>query len=188
MTAAATQNTAVIETPRVVLRRLTLDDLDDLAALYADPVVMRYYPAIRTREETERNLRWIIEQYDVRPGTGLWATVHKAESRFLGRCGLLPQPTGDNNADELEVGYMFHQAAWGQGYATEAARAIRDHAFRAFPGEPRVISLIRPENRPSERVAERNAMRPVRDILHAGLAHRVWAVERSAWQSLAPGS
>jgi RimJ/RimL family protein N-acetyltransferase len=173
-----------LETERLVLRRLTPDDLDGLAALYADADVMRFYPSVRTREETARNLQWILEQYAAHPGTGLWGAVSKSDNRLVGRCGLIWQTVGERGENELEVGYMLHKAEWGHGYATEAARAIRDYAFRAFPDLPRVISLIRPENRSSERVAERNGMRPVRETLHANLRHRIWSIERDAWQSL----
>lgn len=173
----------VLETERLVLRRLNFGDLDDLAALYADPDVMRYFPAVRTRDETEAKLRLMIEEYDVRPGAGLWATIFKADNAFIGRCGLLLQNI--DGVQEWEVGYMLRAAYWGRGLATEAARAIRDHGFRALPEAPCLISLIRPENRQSERVAERNGMRPVREIVHANLVHRVWAITRHEWENTA---
>ena len=172
-----------METERLILRRLTPSDLDDLAALYADPAVMRYYPSTRTRDDTRQRLDGMLAHYEARPGTGLWATIHKADGRFIGRCGLLIQNMDGH--EELEVGYMLAKEYWGRGLATEAARAIRDYGFRTFSNVPRLISLIRPENRPSERVAERNSMRPVREITHANLVHGVWTITRPEWQRVA---
>ena len=68
----------VLETERLVLRHLTLDDLDELAALYRDPEVRRYFPeGTLTYEETREELQWCIDVYDCRYGYGLWATVRK---------------------------------------------------------------------------------------------------------------
>ena len=163
----------ILETERLVLRHLTPDDLDDLAALMADPVVMRYFPSTRTHEEAQRNLDHLIAMYE-QHGFGLWATIHKQDNRFIGRCGLLPQII--DGVEETEVGYMLAKAYWNQGLATEAARAIRDYGFHTFPVS-RLISLIRPENLPSQRVAEKNGMRYEKDTLFHGLTHRVYAVE-----------
>jgi len=170
--------TVVLETERLILRRLTPNDLDDLAALYADPDVMRFYPATRTRAETKQNLDTLIAMYAER-GYGLYATVHKADGRFIGRCGLMIQTV--HGKEELEVGYMLDKAYWRRGLATEAARALRDWGFRAF-GAPRIISLIRPENVPSQGVALKNGMHHGADTVHANLAHRVYAIERETWE------
>ncbi len=77
----------------------------------------------------------------------------------------------------LEVGYHFSRDHWGHGYATEAARACMGLAFHAF-GAGKVISLIRPENLPSRRVAERNGMQIERQVVHYGLPHLVYAMRR----------
>lgn len=172
----------VLETERLVLRRLTPGDLDDLARLYADPVVMRFYPSIRTRTETERNLRWIIERYDAHPGAGLWAAVGKADGRFLGRCGLIPQNLGGR--EDLEVGYLLDKAVWNRGLATEAARAIRDYAFHTFADALHVISIIHPDNVPSQRVAQKNGMAHVTNAPFSGFDCRIYAIARDTWAGL----
>ncbi len=169
----------LLETDRLVLRRLNEDDLDRVAALYADPVVMRFYPAVRTRAETECNLRWIIERYDAHPGAGLWAAVHKPDNRFLGRCGLIPQII--NGVEDLEVGYLLDKAVWNRGFATEAARAIRDYAFSTFPDAPRLISIIHPDNAASQRVAAKNGMVHVTNAPFSGFDCRIYAIAREAW-------
>jgi len=175
----------VLETSRLTLRRLTLCDLDDLARLYADPVVMRFYPSVRTREESERNLRWIITQYDAHPGAGLWAAVHKQDKRFLGRCGLIPQHV--DGVEDMEVGYLLDKAVWNRGLATEAAQAIRDYAFRASANVPRLISIIHPDNTASQRVAEKNGMAHVTNAPFSGFNCRIYAIERGTWLGLSSG-
>ena len=77
----------VIETPRLILRYLTLEDTEALAAIYADPIVMEFYPNTITYEETKQLAEGIIDDYR-QHGWGLWATVYKADRKFIGRCGL----------------------------------------------------------------------------------------------------
>ncbi|HEY3266911.1 MAG TPA: GNAT family N-acetyltransferase [Armatimonadota bacterium] len=164
----------VFETERLTLRELTPDDLDDLATLYADPVVMHFWPSPYTRPQSEANLQRLIRMYDEH-GYGLWATIRKADGQFLGRCGLLPYTL--DGAPEIELGWMLGKEHWGFGYATEASKAGMEFAFRNL-NAPRVIALIRPENEPSIRVALRLGMRPWSDTEHAGLPHRVYLAER----------
>jgi ribosomal-protein-alanine N-acetyltransferase len=172
---------SLLETERLVLRRLTPDDLDGLAALYADADVMRFYPSVRTREETARNLHWILEQYAAHPGTGLWGAVSRSENRLVGRCGLIWQTV--DGCDDLEVGYLLEKAVWNRGLATEAARAIRDYAFRAFSHASRLISIIHPDNVPSQRVAQKSGMAHTSDAPFSGFLCRIYAIERFVWQT-----
>lgn len=149
-------DTTVVETERLVLRLLTLDDLDDLAALYRDPEVRRYFPdGTRTREQTREELEWIIDVYYGRYGYGLWATILKESGAFIGRCGLLPWDIGGRT--EVEVAYLLDKRHWGRGLATEAGRAIVDHAFATLAVD-RLICLIDPANGASRRVAGRLGM------------------------------
>jgi [ribosomal protein S5]-alanine N-acetyltransferase len=149
-------DTTVLETERLVLRLLTMADLDPLAALYRDPRVRRYFPdGTRTYEETRAELEWIIEVYYGTYGYGLWATVLKESGAFVGRCGLLPWDIGGRT--EVEVAYLLDERYWGQGLATEAARAIAEHAFETLPVE-RLICMVDPENAASRKVAEKIGM------------------------------
>ena len=140
----------MLETERLVLRDLTLGDLDELAALYRDPEVRRYFPeGTLTYEETREELEWCIDVYDARYGYGLWATVRKDRDELIGRCGLLPwrateTPEGelvleaadehpvDGATYEIELAYLLGREHWGLGLATEAARAI----VRPRPADP----------------------------------------------------
>jgi len=92
----------VLETERLVLRHLTLGDLDELAALYRDPEVRRYFPeGTLTYEETRDELEWCIDVYDGRYGYGLWATVRKDRDELIGRCGFLPWRATETPEGEL---------------------------------------------------------------------------------------
>lgn len=146
----------ILETDRLILRRLTPADLDDLWALYCDPEITRFIPdAPRSRDEAREELEWHQNGHPHRPELGLWATIHKAGGQFVGRCGLLPWQI--DGVDEVEVAYTIAHAYWGQGLATEAALAIRDYAFQRL-GLSRLVCLIDGENRASARVAEKMGM------------------------------
>ena len=73
--------------------------------------------------------------------------------------------------------WLVHRPYWRRGYAAEAARGVRDHAFGAY-GYPRVVSLIRPENAPSQAVARTLGMQPTGRTLHGGFVSDVWSVDR----------
>ncbi len=92
-----------------------------------------------------------------RHGHGLWLVLDKANGQPVGQAGLLIQNV--EGVEEKEVGYLIHRPSWRRGFATEAARACLDHAFNLL-GRQQVISLIRPENLPSQGVARKLGMMP----------------------------
>ncbi len=146
----------ILETNRLILRHLELDDLDELFALYCDPDVVRYIPdAPRNYEEARKELEWHMNGHPKHPEFGLWATIHKNTNKFIGRCGLLPW-TFDGR-DEVEVAYLISKTYWGQGLGTEAAQAILDYGFEKIKLS-RLICLIDEENLASIRVAEKIGM------------------------------
>jgi [ribosomal protein S5]-alanine N-acetyltransferase len=171
----------VLETERLILRHLTMDDLDALAAIYGDPDVRRYFPeGVLVRDEAKEELEWIIDVYYGRYGFGLWATLDKGNGELIGRCGLipwtiLPTPTGElalggtgehpvgPEGSEVEVAYLLAKRSWGRGLATEAATAIVEYGFEQL-GLERLICLIDPENRASQRVAQKIGMTFERDV------------------------
>jgi RimJ/RimL family protein N-acetyltransferase len=138
-------------TPRLAFREMTQDDLDDMAALLGDPQVMRHYPHPKSREEALAWIEWNQRLYREH-GFGLWLLTLRATGEFVGDCGLTPQPV--DGVTELEVGYHVRAALQGRGLATEAATACRDYA-RDILGADRLIAIIDPRNRPSQRVAEK---------------------------------
>lgn len=130
---------------------MTDDDLDDMAALLGDPDVMRHYPAPMDRAGALRWIRWNQDLYR-RVGFGLWVLRSRATGEFVGDCGLTPQEI--DGTVETEVGYHVRAGLQGRGCATEAAAACRDHA-RDVLGVTRLVAIIRPDNTPSRRVAEK---------------------------------
>jgi [ribosomal protein S5]-alanine N-acetyltransferase len=159
----------VMETERLVLRHLTLEDLDALAAIQSDPEVMRHFPSgPRSRDETLRDLERCMA-LQVEHGFSLWAAVDRSDDCLIGRCGLLPQSL--QGREEVEIAYLIARPHWGRGLATEAARAIRDHGFRRL-GLDRLVSIIDRDNLASRRVAEKAGLRPERMIQF--MKHRCW--------------
>lgn len=147
----------IVETPRLLLRRLRLSDLDDLVRFYSDPDVIRYIPdAPRSYEDTKDELEWFLNGHPRFPELGLWATIYKPTGAFIGRCGLLPWTI--EGQDDVEIAFALSRAYWGRGLATEAARAIARHAFENL-NVSRLICLIDHDNRASIKVATKLGMR-----------------------------
>jgi len=131
-----------------------MEDLDDISALVSDPQVMRYFPKPLSREEARDFVKIILNQYS-KWGFGWWALILKKNSCFVGYTGLTTQQV--DGKEEIEIGYMVKKEYWGQGLASEAAQACRDHAFGSL-GYDRVISIMDEPNLASRRVAEKNGM------------------------------
>ena len=158
-----------LETERLVLRPLTLDDLDDLARFVADPETMRYIGAggARTRDQARNSLEWMIETFQ-RQGFGHFGVERKEDGALVGRAGLNvwdPSDWSITRLDEaagpveIEIAYLFGRDYWGQGLATEAATAVRDWALGEL-GFERLIALIYPDNVRSIGVARNLGMEP----------------------------
>jgi RimJ/RimL family protein N-acetyltransferase len=95
------------------------------------------------------------------------------DGRLAGSCGLIDQQV--DGVTEIEAGWIFDRALWNRGLATEAGSASRDLAFGAL-GRTRLISLVRPENVASCRVAEKLGMTVEKETMHAELRHFVYAM------------
>jgi RimJ/RimL family protein N-acetyltransferase len=150
-------------------------DLDFVAAMLAAPEVMRYYPKVYSREEAKQ---WIERQLDryAKHAHGLWLALDKITGEARGQVGLIEQQV--RGIEEPEVAYLIHRPFWRQGFATEAATAVREYAF-AVLGKPYVISLIRPENLPSQGVAAKLGMTSGPGLVqHGGFPHLVFTVHR----------
>jgi [ribosomal protein S5]-alanine N-acetyltransferase len=157
-----------------MLREFSPEDAEQLALVLSDPEAMRFYPAPLDRAGVDswisRNLRRYQED-----GHGLWAMILKSSGEVIGDCGLTVQHVDGQN--EIEIGYHVRHDLWGQGFATEAARACRDFGFASLPVQ-HLISLIRPENFPSRRVAEKNSMSVWKQVVRKGLPHLVYRIRR----------
>jgi len=164
----------ILETPRLILREFRSDDADHLALILSDPETMRFYPAPFDRAGVEdwisRNLRRYQEH-----GHGLWAMLLKSTGELIGDCGLTVQDVDGQN--EIEIGYHVRRDLWGHGLATEAAGACRDFGFAHLSVE-RIISLIRPANLASRRVAKKNGMAVWKEVMWKNLSHLVYTIRR----------
>ncbi len=146
----------ILETHRLILRRLLPGDLDSLFALYSDREIRRYFPeGVLTYEETKEELEWFLNGHPAHPELGLWATLHKETNQFIGRCGLLPWTI--EQRPEVEVAYLLAKEFWGQGLGTEAARAIVHYGFEQLKLS-RLICMMYPENQASVKVARNIGM------------------------------
>jgi RimJ/RimL family protein N-acetyltransferase len=167
----------ILETRRLILRRLLPEDLDSLFALYSDPEVRRHFPeGVLTREETKEELEWFLDGHPDHPELGLWATIHKETGRFLGRCGLIPWTI--DGALEIEVAYLLDKQYWRQGLGTEAARALVRHGFEQLQ-LPRLIALIDPAHQASIRTAESAGLRFEREVALEGVRSSLYAIARA---------
>jgi [ribosomal protein S5]-alanine N-acetyltransferase len=164
----------VVETPRLSLREMTWDDLDFLAGLLGDERVMRHYPKVCTREEAKLWMGRILDRYSSH-GHAFWLVSLRETGEPIGQVGLLLQHV--EGVDEPEIGYMIHADHWRRGYALEAASAVRDFAFHVLD-KPRVISLIRPVNIASQRVALRVGLKPEKLTKWHDLDHIVFSLAR----------
>jgi RimJ/RimL family protein N-acetyltransferase len=164
-----------LETERLRLRQFRDSDFDEYARITADAETMRYlaHGAPFDREKAWRSLGYIRGHWQVRRH-GLWAVEEKASGAFVGRIGLL-RPDGWPG---LEVAWLVARERWGEGFATEGARAALGHAF-AVLCEPRAISLIAPENAASIRVAEKLGMRFEETRQIAGKIASLYAIRHS---------
>ncbi len=166
-------NNSILQTPRLALRELTADDLDFVATMLAHPDVNRYYEKQFTRLDAQAWLERQLERYQ-NDGHGLWLVLERATDEPVGQVGLLLQDVG--GCRQPEVGWLLHRPYWGRGYATEAAAGTRDLARTRWRCG-RLISLIRPVNLQSQRVAERIGMRAGPRVEFHGFEHIVYETE-----------
>lgn len=164
----------IVETERLILRRFTMDDVGAMHRILGDAEVMAFsIKGVQSRKDVEDLLKRQIGEYD-KHGFGNWAVVEKGSGQLIGVCGLRSQRIEDNQ--EFEISYRFNKDWHGRGYATEAARAVRQYAFTSL-GMKRVVSLIESGNRASVGVAQKNGMRLDREVVFMGVRAGLYVVE-----------
>jgi RimJ/RimL family protein N-acetyltransferase len=144
-------------------------------AVLGDAETMRWYPQPYDREGVVAWIERAASSYRSN-GFGLLAVEERASGVFLGDCGPTVQLV--DGESHVELGWHIRRDRWGRGIATEAGAACRDWCFATLQLD-HVISLIRPENRQSSRVAEKLGMTLWKESDHAGLRHCVYRLDRA---------
>lgn len=154
----------MIKTEQLILRPLRNSDLEALCALFLDPEVMRYsINGTKTPEDVKVWLQAQIEESESGHGIELLAVNNKSAAKVIGYCGLTLFTNIDGDT-EIEIGYRLTRMYWGNGYATEAAGAVRDYAFTKLQIN-RLVALIEPSNTRSIAVAQKIGMSYEKEVL-----------------------
>ena len=170
----------ILETERLVLREYTMDDFGGLYAILSDAETMKHYPKPYDERGTMRWLNWSLDNYQ-KYGFGLWAIERKDTGEFIGDCGITMQ----NIDGELlpEIGYHIDKKHWRQGFAHEAASAVRDWFFRSTDF-PTVYSYMTASNTASYRTAASVGMTRIKEYSEDGIPHYVYEMTRGTWLTL----
>ena len=168
----------ILDTERLFLRHFNRLDGDAIYGVFGDEEVMHFSDGVQTREWVDTWLRTCLERYYQTWGFGPYGVVERLSGDVIGYCGLF-YFTDVNGRPEVEIGYRLARSAWGQGFATEAAGAVRDYAFNNL-GMKRLIAIIDPANIASIHVAEKIGMQYEQNVMFEGYSHadRVYAVHR----------
>lgn len=168
----------MIETSRLRLREWRIGEEALLARFLSDERVMYAYEGAFSEAEVAHWLQWNLASYEEN-GFGLWAVEGKVTGKLLGECGLTWQVVEGEKL--LEIGYHLLYDAWHNGYAQEAAQAVRDYAFTTLKAQ-KVHSIVRDTNLASMNVAIRNGMtvekRFVKEYKGVVMPHYLFAVEK----------
>jgi ribosomal-protein-alanine N-acetyltransferase len=177
MQSSANKN-ALITTQRLALRRLSMQDFADVRRIHSDPEVMWVYGGVFDEQKTREWIQRNIDRY-AKHGVGFFAIMLKDTAELIGCGGIILQET--DQGVEPEIGYQVRPDQQGRGYATEMARACMRYAFETMNAD-HIISLIRPDNLPSRRVAEKNGLTVDREIMFHDMPHLVFRLTRVEWQ------
>lgn len=170
-----------IETERLVLREMTMDDYDALYRVLTDPSIMQHYPYAFDEQRVRGWIARNMERYSIF-GFGLWAVCLKATGEMIGDCGLTMQNIG--GVIKPEIGYHIRADQQRRGYAKEAASAVRDWAFETMPLR-QIFSYMKYTNEPSARSAMSWGCHQVDEFPdEVNGRTKVFAITREEWQRL----
>ena len=159
----------ILETERLILREFEEDNEKDykgLSSILQDRETMYAYEHAFSDEEVHQCFNNQINRYKTY-GFGLWACILKENNEFIGQCGLTMQKVDKKIHDSyelLEIGYLFNKNYWHKGFATEAAIGCKNYAFDVLKAK-RVYSIVRDNNIASKKVAVRNGMKIIDNIV-----------------------
>jgi RimJ/RimL family protein N-acetyltransferase len=139
-----------LESQRLGMRRFTIEDVEALRPVFADPYANKFYPAMNQTEGLQRWIAWSLKNYEDY-GFGLWALELLETRAFVGDAGITCQTVEGERI--LEIGWHIHPDFRSRGYATEAGEACLKFGFGAL-GASSLSSIVDPENLASRKVAE----------------------------------
>ncbi|MEE4460912.1 GNAT family N-acetyltransferase [Azotobacter chroococcum] len=171
----------LMETARILIRPLSLDDVSALTEILSDPEVMKHsVRGVCDEAATRRFVEWCLDCYESY-GVGPWALIEKESSTLIGFCGVGPERVG--NAEEINLGYRLARRYWRVGIATEAACATLAYAFgtKAFRS---VVAIIEPGHIASLRVAEKAGFHGFQEMVFHGKSVRVYRMTHDEWSEL----
>lgn len=175
----------ILETERLILRELEYNKFDyaGLSSILQDKETMYAYEHAFSDDEVNQWFNNQINRYKTY-GFGLWACILKENNEFIGQCGLTIQKVDKKIYDSyelLEIGYLFNKNYWHKGFAIEAAIACKNYAFNVLK-EKRVYSIIRDNNKSSQKVAIRNGMNIIDNIVkhyyNMDMPHYIFCAEK----------
>jgi ribosomal-protein-alanine N-acetyltransferase len=167
----------ILETSRLILRPFQAEDIERLAELMVNHDFMRFSLGPYTRKQTQGVLQKFLS-WNQAGLPSQFAVIFRSNNELIGYCGFLHWHL--DGIYEIEIGYRLDADYWNRGLASDAAQAVRDHAFRDLTLS-KVISLIHPDNIASRRVAEKNGMKVERETVFRGFPTQVFAITREQW-------
>ena len=176
----------VIDTSRLRLAPIRAADLEEYVALWAEPDAMRYWGTGGPweREVAQRHFDASLTYWRDH-GFGKRSIVEQETGHWIGYAEIATIDFWDGfAADDVEIGWMLAPSAWGRGFGTEAATAVRDEAFERV-GLDQVFALYYPDNVASGRILEKLGMTYERDIFdRAGDSLRAFRITRERWEQV----
>ena len=167
----------ILETNRLYLRQMTIDDAENFYLLNLDWEVVQY-----TGDDAFENIqsaKLFLENYNhyAQYDFGRWAVIDKNNEIFLGWCGLKYSP----KSDEFDIGFRFFKKYWNQGYATESAKACIDLGFHKYK-IPKIVGHARTENKASIKVLEKIGLTYSGIFNFDGHEGVIYSIEKQALQ------
>ena len=169
----------VLQSQRLFLREISLEDLDFLAKMHRDPLVMQHIGPLRTRKQVLDRMVKIIEMYPVNPGLGIWMCCLLENNHPLGWACLKDL----DGTEQIEIGYRLASPFWGNGYATEISKTVLQFGFQHHELDE-IVGVTRPDNEASKRVLEKCGLNYENLAIYYNAEVLFYKITRGQWQKL----
>ncbi|HET7002161.1 MAG TPA: GNAT family N-acetyltransferase [Puia sp.] len=174
--------TIFAETPRTILREISMDDVDPFFEMDSDPEVHKYLGTrpVENRDQIIETIHYVKQQY-IDNGIGRWAIAEKSTNRFIGWTGLkLVKDLINNQTDYYDLGYRLIRKLWGQGYATETARASLLYGFDKL-NLNEIIATVNCDNAASKKIVEKLGFTLCETFYLHELKHDWYKISKNHW-------